>query len=341
MWHLLEKMHEVAASMIRPDGSIPFMGDICPDIESRHLVGVLALGAVLFKRGDFKRPEAITEHALWYLGGEGLAVYEALDGEPPARTVVAFPRGGLAFLARRSSVPAHISLHCDPVGEVVFHGDLDPLGLSVWWDGREIVVDTGNYSYNRDEWWAYFKGAAAQNTVLVDGLAPWVAPGLRPWVLPGYSAVRAILSAGVEPGGEQFAEASHTGYSRLPDPVTLTRRVALSGTGVMVTDFLEGRGEHDFEVRFYLGPGRAVLADGEVSLLDEEGTAVASLRPVSDTELTVELLEGWVARGYGLKRSAQLIRVRSCGRLPARVDTVIELAPRSQKLRTERAVATL
>ena len=334
-------MQEVAASMARPDGSIPFVGDICPDIKSRPLVGILALGAVLFQRPDLKRPEALTEHAIWYLGREGLGAYEALRAEPPERTAVAFPLGGFAFLARRSVVPAHVSLHCDPLGEVVFHGDLDPLGLCVWCDGREVVVDPGNASYNRDGWWAFFKTAAAQNTVVVDGLGPWVVPELRPWLLRDYSAVRGTLRAGVERGTEAFAEATHTGYSRLPDPVTLTRRVALSDSGVTVTDLVEGRGDHDIEVRFHLGPGRAVLAERSVRLVDEEGTPVASLRPASTADLAVELAEGWVAPGYGLRRSAPVVRIRVCGRLPVRLHTVIEPASRSRTPETVRAVATL
>jgi hypothetical protein len=63
-----------------------------------------------------------------------------------------------------------------------------------------------------------------------------------------------------------------------------------------------------------------------VSLLDEDETLIASFRPLSRADFSVELSEGWVAKGYGLKRSGHVLRVRLHGQLPVRLDTVIELA---------------
>jgi hypothetical protein len=320
----LERMHEAAASMIRGDGTIALVGDICPDVESRPLAGFLALGAVLFGRPDWKRREAFTEHALWYLGMDGLAAWERLETRPGGAVVAAhFPQGGFAFLGGAEPAQVHVTLHSDPRGERLFHGDDDPLGVAVWAEGRDIVVDGGNVSYNPDEWRAYFRSAAAQSTVTLEGLAPWVESRYRGWFGPEYEALTSALEVGVKEG-QPFAEAEHTGYHRLPSPVALRRRVTLAGPSVVVTDRLEGAGVASAEIRFHLGPGQVSAAGGAVVLAyaDER---IAELRSSGPAGVTLGLDESWVAPAYGVKRRGRVVCVRYRGPLPAEITTTIRV----------------
>lgn len=333
MLQLLERMHEAASAMLRPDGSLPLVGDICPDVEVRSLAGILAVGAVLFGRPDLKRIEAVNESAVWMLGTDGLAAWDELAGGPPERTVVAFPSGGFAILGRRSGTSVHATLHADPAGAVLFHGDVDPLGLSLWWTGREIVVDTGNLSYSRDRWWAYFKSAAAQSTIIVDGLLPWPAAAHRLWFGPRYGAVDAGVTAGTTPSGEAFAEAWHTGYARLPDPVTLRRRVVLREGGVTIVDDLCGQKTHGAEILFHLGPGRALRSDQSVDLVDADGRIVAAFRPQSAADMAVSIVDGWVATEYGVKRPGHVVRISIRDQFPLTVQTEIEFGCESSHVR--------
>lgn len=323
MLGLLERMHEAAAAMLRPDGTIAYVGDICPDVEAGSLRGVLAAGAVLFGRSDLKRPEAINEASLWMLGADGLRAWDALAPGAPERAAVAFPHGGFAIAGRRGPASAHAALHCDPAGAVLFHGDPDPLGVTVWLAGREVLVDTGNVSYARDRWWTYFKSPAAQNTIVVDGLLPWPDAAHRQWFGPRYGGVKAGVEAGVAPGGEPVLEGWHSGYCRLPDPVTLHRQVAVGDQGIVITDWLDGAGTHRAEIFFHLGPGQAAVSGSLVHLLDERGEVIATVDARSSARLTIALVEGWAATGYGVKRPAQAVRVSLCERFPVTVETAI------------------
>jgi hypothetical protein len=340
MLRLLEKMHEAAQFMIRPDASISFVGDICPDIPSGQLVGILALGAVLFRRSDFKRPEALNEHALWYLGIDGLAAYDALEETSPARSGAVFDESGFAFLVRRSELPAHVMLHCDPVGRVIYHGDPDPLNIAIWLGDRDVIVDTGNYSYNPDEWLRYFKDPASQNTILVDGLAPWPGVAVHRWFGPEYGCVDAGVEYGVGRDGAPFVEGWHTGYHRLATPVTVRRRVTLEATGVRIIDRIEGAGIHDVILPFHLGPGQATVTKNEVVLSDERGGTVATFHLQSPAHLMVGLVNGWVATAYGVKRPAQIIHAKLHGRLPTLVETAVQVSPRAKPDRVRRLVAS-
>jgi len=317
----LERMHGASAAMLRGDGTIALVGDICPDIESRPLAGFLAVGAVLFDRPEWKRPEAFTEHALWYLGADGVAAWERLETRPAGVVAAQFPDGGFAFLANPDPMPTHVTVHCDPRGQRLFHGDDDPLGVVVW-AGRDVVVDAGNASYNADDC-DYFRGLHGQSTLTLDGLPPWVEPRHRGWFGAEYerwtSRVEAALRA-----GRPCAEASHTGYHRRPTPVTLRRSVTVEGARVVIIDTLGGAGSVDVDVRFHLGPGHAVLADGAVGLSDSEG-AIAELRASGPTGVSLALEESWIAPRYGVKRRGQVARVRYRGPVPAEIVTTIRV----------------
>jgi hypothetical protein len=330
MAELLERMYSAMAHMIRPDGSLPYIGDICPDIESCRLTGLLAVGAVLFGRGDFKRPEGCNEHAIWYLGEAGLKEYEKLSAEVAETWARNFPKSGLAALGyRRPEGSAHVLLHADPLGQVVFHGDMGPMGIDIWLNGRSVIRDTGNYGYNQDAWWEYFKGAGAQNTVVVDGVSPWPPPGFRNWLPPAYCAMEAGTGARVEGDGTLLGEAWHSGYQRLPSPLRLRRRVRLyPREGLLITDLLEGSGTHSVEVFFHLGPGRAELEGDLVRLVPDDGLGSVSIWFHSDLPLSVDLAEGWAATAYGRKEPGRVVRVNLYGEIPARVHTAISTNPR-------------
>jgi hypothetical protein len=88
-WERLEQMFVVVNACTRPDGRLPMVGD-ADDGRLFALDGysvwdrwdcrsLLSLGAVLFRRVDFKRTAGQRHEAVdWLLGSEGVAVWEAL-----------------------------------------------------------------------------------------------------------------------------------------------------------------------------------------------------------------------------------------------------------------------
>ena len=79
VWSLLEKAFEFSMYIMRPDGSVPMIGDgdegKALDLLQSSLWDFrcfLAIGAVLFQRGDFKKIAGpFPPDAAWLVGGEG------------------------------------------------------------------------------------------------------------------------------------------------------------------------------------------------------------------------------------------------------------------------------
>src|SRR5262249_56714130 len=82
----LEKMFEFVEAYVKPDGSIPLVGDaddgrvqklgVQPINDHRYL---LSVGAVVFDRADFKRSAVrFWDEAFWLLGPRGAASFDAI-----------------------------------------------------------------------------------------------------------------------------------------------------------------------------------------------------------------------------------------------------------------------
>ena len=86
----LERMIEFAMYYTKPDGTAPQIGD--NDDGRLHILSnygnwnrldhryLLSIGAVMFKRRDFKEAGAgeFHEEAFWLVGEEGLNIYKAI-----------------------------------------------------------------------------------------------------------------------------------------------------------------------------------------------------------------------------------------------------------------------
>jgi hypothetical protein len=174
------RMLEFLMHLTRPDGSLPLLGD---DDGGRALAlrnrdyssfqDGLCVGAILYRRGDFKRQAgSFREEALWLLGPEALEVYRHLEGEEPAETYGRYPHAGYAI--QRSgwgALDSHLVLDCGGLGMLTGgHAHADALSVTLFSRGRELLVDPGTYVYNgAPEWRGYFRSTRAHNTVAVDG----------------------------------------------------------------------------------------------------------------------------------------------------------------------------
>jgi len=86
----------------RPDGTTPLFGDddggrlAMLDVRAANdFRGTVAIGAVLFDRGDYKFvAEGAAEEALWLTGVEGLHGFDSIVATQPAETSKVFPEGG-------------------------------------------------------------------------------------------------------------------------------------------------------------------------------------------------------------------------------------------------------
>lgn len=225
----------------------------------------------------------------------------------------------------------HLVLDVGPLGgpDGAPHGHADLLSVQVSAFGEPCIVDPGTYCYCADrDSRDHFRGSGAHATVQVDGRGQAEPAGPFAW----HQRPRARLRRFVSTAEFDFADGSHDGYRRLPDPVVHRRRVAFvrsPGYWVLVDDLI-GDSEHDVRVRFPFAPLelspepggwlRAVGRNGRGLLLRAFARVPLETRIATGSRLP---LEGWVSPDYGQRVPAPVVSVGSASRLPLRIVTLL------------------
>jgi hypothetical protein len=322
----LERMFEFVEAYIKPDGTMPLIGDADDGrVQKLGIQGLndhrylLSIGAALFGRPGFKRgAQTFWDEAFWLLGGSGAREFDRLplpDADPAS---AAFPSAGFYVLR---SARAHVFVDCGEVGMQGRggHGHNDILSFELWLDGVNLITDCGAYLYTASpEWRDRFRSTAFHNVVQVDGEElnrfP-VPPNL--WQLRDDARphdVRWQTSDEVD----CFA-GSHNGYQRLAPPVRVTRGIELRKPEpqVIVRDQIHGEGVRELVWRFHCDPAITATVSGTDVLL-----AVAHARemwmqlvPGSPT-ISAAIERGWVSPAYGVRVPADVIVLRASTALP-------------------------
>lgn len=145
----MEKMFHYLLLASLPNGAIPGLNDS----NNSDVRSILETGFELFpQRQDFQfvatgrksgRAPTETSHAFPYTGH-----YVMRSGWDEQATCLLFDSGPYGF----------------------GHQHEDKLHFVLWSHGRQLVLDPGNFSYDRSRWRRYVLSTAAHNTVMVDGL---------------------------------------------------------------------------------------------------------------------------------------------------------------------------
>ena len=110
LWTDLEKAIEFSLHMMRPDGSMPMIGDAdegkaiaLAQSDLWDFRVFLGLGAALFGRGDFKKMGGgrLLPDAAWLVGTSGWAAHDAIQDET-ARTDTSKALTGSGYYVMRS-----------------------------------------------------------------------------------------------------------------------------------------------------------------------------------------------------------------------------------------------
>jgi hypothetical protein len=337
----IEAMMDFLASVMDAGGNVPAIGDADDGlvtkltVEQRPFASLLALGAILFKRGDFKlKARTLDDRARWLLGAAADAEFERLDAEHtrlPSRK--AFPEGGYFVLGCELDTPSEIRVVADagPLGyrSIAAHGHADALSFTLSAGGREFLIDPGTYAYHTQERWRqYFRGTSAHNTLRVDGLDQSVPGGNFMWLRKARAACALWLST---PEKDSF-EGWHDGYMRLDDPVKHRRLIELdkSARRVVIEDTLEMGEEHDVELFFHFSEACKLepVVDGFVV---SQGTACLKLvlPPGGSARVhagSLSPLLGWRSHAFDVRVAAPTLvwQARLAG--PARLRTELSVS---------------
>jgi hypothetical protein len=322
----LERMFAFMLAYTRPDGTFPQIGDN----DDGRLAGLddepvgshrrhLAVGGAMFGRDDLlgAASEAV-ETAAWLCGPRALRRPLPTPPEPASQ---AFPVGG--FYVMRS---ADTSLFID-AGEVGMrgiggHGHADVLSFELWAAGAGVLVDSGTYTYSSDAVLRQtLRGTAAHNAVRIDaqdssrlGTGRWL------WLIENDARPIDVVWRS-QGSGDEFSGA-HTGYRRLAEPVTHTRRITFDKPNCIwrIEDTIDGLGQHLVEVLFH--PGVPFQIDEQaVRLRAPRGDLI--LFPPTGTALSQD--QGWTSRGYGLREPATVLNYATRAKTPITLRTCLVL----------------
>jgi hypothetical protein len=323
----LDKMFDFMLAYTRPDGTFPQIGDN----DDGRLAGTddepvgshlrhLAVGAALFSRPDLRAAAAdAVETAVWLCGPAVLA----MPASPAALASQAFPEGGFFILRADDSVmvvdAGEVGMH-----GIGGHGHNDVLSFDLWAAGAPLLVDSGTYTYTADPpARQLMRSTAAHNTVRVDG-EEIARLGSTRWLWQIANDARPTVVRWSSDAQRDVIIAEHSGYQRLPNPVTHRRSITLFKAEQQwrVDDTLVGDDEHLAEIFFHPGvpfdlfPDAASLhaPSGDLWLFVPGGT-------------TLRQEDGWISRGYGHRAAAPVLLASIRAALPVTLTTRLVLVP--------------
>jgi len=303
----------------KPDGVIPSLSDG----DSRGFLDLLAIGAELFDREDFR-----------YVATGGR------EGTPPDRTLAHFPDSGYTVVrdhwgtgGRRYGDAQYLVFDCGPLG-AGNHGHFDCLSFELAAFGRSLVVDPGRYTYSEAgdvNWRVRFRSTEAHNTVCVDGQNQtlYLPRPVKDATRHKRGSIRHKI-AGLAPDATLHELAEHpdlvllhgSARSHVYDAVHTRRILFVDGSYWIVSDWLDSPTRHHYALRFQLGEaaqGRVEQARGAAPLLRSPGLLIAQ---PEDPAIRFVLESSWISRRYGEKLPAPRLCFHAAERSMA-FDTVL------------------
>ncbi|MGQ0656420.1 MAG: alginate lyase family protein, partial [Betaproteobacteria bacterium] len=326
----VEAMMDFLASVMDAGGNVPMIGDADDGIvanlglEEDPFRPMLAVGALLFRRSDFKLKAGaasgkMSDRCRWLFsrtgGPSADELYASLDSEKtrlPLRQT--FPEGGYFILGCDFDTPSEVRVVADAGAlgyrSIAAHGHADALSFTLSVGGQEYLIDPGTYAYHTQaRWRQYFRGTSAHNTVRIDGRDQSEQGGNFMWL----AKARAACSLWLSSAEKDSFEGWHDGYMRLEDPVKHRRLIELDKKArrLLVEDTLEMADEHEVELFFHCHERCRVDAVAGGFLISRKKKALKLVLPeCGEARLERGALApmlGWVSRRFDRREQTTTI----------------------------------
>jgi len=319
-WDKLRAMLRYTRGYLRPDGLAPLLGDsdsgqVLPVSRrgaDEHAY-VLSIGAAALADKELKTHE-LDQELLWTMGEQGVAAVGNLRESGPVESQGLLDAG--IYVMRKGELYLCFNASGAGLHGRGSHGHNDALSIEVSVFGRLMIVDPGTYVYSANMGERHkFRSTAFHSTVQIDGAEQNSIQEAIPFVIGDEAHPRVL----VWESGSEFDRlvAEHSGYERLPWPITHRRIVGfnkLAGWWLIKDQFL-GDGEHDFETRFHFAPGLTVNVQGTTVIARDSSSGVG-LQVISlDLHESPVLEEQASSCDYGAKRDSVTARWRVLGRV--------------------------
>jgi hypothetical protein len=292
--------------------------------RDEHLLDPLAVGAILFGRGDFKTlGRELREETIWLLGEAGVARWDALEPQPAPTNSASLESSGIYVLGASESKSQLIVKSGPSRPQTWGHAHADALSLCLRSSGHALLIDPGTYEYvgeggERN----LYRGTAMHNTVRIDGQDQGEPAAPFSWKSETGAATERWIA------GESFdlLIGSHTGYSRLPHPAKHRRWIVGMKSGIfLVRDVIEGQDEAErrLEISWRLSP-ELQMQQKDLFRVRQSSQGLA-LVTVQNHGWSEEVHKGPWSPVYGVRRSTTVLKFATTSRLP--VEFVTMLAP--------------
>jgi hypothetical protein len=276
--NLLERMANYTAYSMRPNGHGVLNNDSDYDYNRDRILGA----ATEYGREDWR-----------YIATNGV------QGRKPESPSVFFPWAGQAILRDGWGVDAvWIFFDVGPLG--TGHRHDDKLHVSLHAYGRDLLVDSGRYSYVGDEWRPFFKGSFAHNVVLVDGREQRRQPDRVYEPLKGQHAFTTEMD---------YVRGVVDGFEGVRGPDSHTRIVVrTSDHGIFVVDNVEADRPREISVLWHFHPDSSVvLEEGHAVTHNDRGNL--RIQPIGAVEWSSAIvsgqkephIQGWYSKIYNTK----------------------------------------
>lgn len=326
-WSCLEQMLVLVASIMDKNGNMPNFGDaddgyvvrLSEDEKFNPFQSLLATGAVIFSRGDFKKKaREFDEKSFWLVGFDGFENFCALP-EKSFRNQNKFEDGGYYLLETNEDRADEIKavFDCGPLGylNIAAHGHADALSFTLSVSGKEIIIDPGTYVYNaQKEWRDYFKGTSAHNTIRIDRENQSLSGGNFMWL----KKARAKILRQEFNGKMDRVVGEHDGYKRLKDPVVHRREIMFNKVerSFEITDNILAGKRHFLEQYFHFSKECKVEQKNSYEWTIDNNEVRVNIR--IDKKLKSEVFSGnekpilgWESKRFDVKAQSPTV-VNSC-----------------------------
>jgi len=259
---LLERANFFLIYNERGDPKIPLIGDISPDFPPPWLFSIANV-EVFEGQFFYKKSKCITLEHSWHNLFNLKVRHVSSLYEKQTESNHKVQDFTNSHWSRYDQYKWTLFLHCVPGSKNNqaghFHEDL--VSFVLFYDGNEVFIDLGRKSYKiNDEVSAFQKSAAGHNSILINNLGPGLMPNQQRY--PDFYKASSVSVEHKIQKEQLIVKLVHNGFSRgLSNVGYHTREFLLSENGFEVRDDLEGSGDVDLDVVFYLPPNDYVETD--------------------------------------------------------------------------------
>jgi len=177
--YLIEKMFNYLLHAIKPNGTIPLIGDsddgkvlLLMFHKNNNFIELINLASILFQRGDYKFiSKAISPISILLLGANGYNTYQNIKEKEPPKKFEFFENAGYFIIRNNWTDKAnYLFIDYGRFGpQMAPHSHSGITNFLFTHEGNDIIIDSGTYSYNKS--WNernLYRSSKAHNILVID-----------------------------------------------------------------------------------------------------------------------------------------------------------------------------